>query len=441
SHLQVPADTGNTGRILTSSGDDNSTWLVDGVSGQVLTTDGAGVLSWENIITAGGDVTGPGSSGDFNIALFDGITGKLIKDSGRNIDDFGDVKGPDMSLDKNLAVFDGVSGKVIEDGGININDIGDVRGPSSAIVNSIPLYLDTSGKTIISTLFSFPMLDGLAGQVLMTDGLGSVNWESISAGDVIGPATSTDFNIALFDGGTGKVIKDSGVDISDLGDVNGPDLTEDNQVALFDGTTGKIIKKTDYKLPIVDGNAGEVLTSDGNGNVSFQPATPGGSFGGIKICEIEMRLDKGKEFSISDGKNDVRWDAAGPYGADCSWISYGNTTSDGDYDSGSYFSEITLPAGNYMVDAWVSFQKCGKSWVDLYNETDDAQIRMGGTANAKKNVEVPTNYPVKASFSLGGQKTLKMRFAAQENDCKTSKGDIENNPHELSGQMVIWKFN
>jgi len=94
-----------------------------------------------------------------------------------------------------------------------------------------------------------------------------------------------------------------------------------------------------------------------------------------------------------------------------------------------------------MVDSWILFQKCGQSWLDLYNVTDGNQIRMGTTANAKRSAEVSTHYVVKSSFSLYGQKTLKMRFAANDDNCATSKGDIENNPHELSGQMVIWKFN
>lgn len=52
-----------------------------GSSGQVLTSNGAGALpSWQT--NAGGDVSGPGSSTNNDIVLFNGTTGKLIKDSG-----------------------------------------------------------------------------------------------------------------------------------------------------------------------------------------------------------------------------------------------------------------------------------------------------------------------------------------------------------------------
>lgn len=527
SHLQVPTDAGNAGRILTSSGDDKSSWLSDGANGEVLTTDGAGVVSWQSI-AGGGDVTGPASSTDFNLAAFDGVTGKLIRDGGVNVNEllksnvtsdatnkiavysdmagknlvegflvpptqgmdgqvltadggggthwvfqgpYGDVEGPNSSVDSNIALFDGTNGKLIKDSGKSINDFGDVKGPDSSIAGNVAAYDDVTGKLINDSgipaqliLDNQTNIGGIQATLtdfdlrITTNETNITNLQTEVASHLEVPSdggnggriltSSGDDNSAwLSNGIDGQVLTTNALgtvswqDVPAGGDVNGPLTSVVNQVALYDGTTGKLIKKTDYTLPVADGNSGEVLTSDGNGSVSFQPAAPGGGFGGIKICEIEIRLGKGKEIAIPSGKNDVRWDAAGPYGADCSWISYGSTTNNGDYKSENYFSEINLPAGNYMVDAWVSFQKCGQSWVELYNQTDGNQIRMGGTGNASKDYDIPTHYAVKSSFSLGGQKALKMRFSAQESDCRTSKGDIEENPHELSGQMVIWKFN
>jgi hypothetical protein len=51
----------------------------DGTTGQVLTTDGSGVLSWTT--DAGGDVVGPASATDNAIARFDLTTGKIIQNS------------------------------------------------------------------------------------------------------------------------------------------------------------------------------------------------------------------------------------------------------------------------------------------------------------------------------------------------------------------------
>lgn len=55
--------------------------------GYVLTADGDGGAAWE--VPAGGgsgDVTGPSSATDGHLAVFDGTTGKLIKDGGAGVD-------------------------------------------------------------------------------------------------------------------------------------------------------------------------------------------------------------------------------------------------------------------------------------------------------------------------------------------------------------------
>lgn len=59
----------------------------DGSSGQVLTTDGSGVLSWST--DGGGDVDGPASATDNAVARFDLTTGKLIQNSVVTIADNG----------------------------------------------------------------------------------------------------------------------------------------------------------------------------------------------------------------------------------------------------------------------------------------------------------------------------------------------------------------
>jgi len=71
------AGTGSDGVITIDYAD----WPpVDGTSGQFLSTNGAGVLSWVTAGGGSGDVVGPSSSVDDRIAAFDGVTGKLIKE-------------------------------------------------------------------------------------------------------------------------------------------------------------------------------------------------------------------------------------------------------------------------------------------------------------------------------------------------------------------------
>jgi hypothetical protein len=67
---------------LNSSGSSSYTFpSVRGSAGQVLTdVSGNGVLSWQDD-DSGGDVQGPAGATDNGLALFDGTTGKLLKDS------------------------------------------------------------------------------------------------------------------------------------------------------------------------------------------------------------------------------------------------------------------------------------------------------------------------------------------------------------------------
>jgi hypothetical protein len=71
-----------------------------------------------------GDVVGPASSTDDNLAAFDGTTGKLIKDSGEKIADF--VKGPASSRITNVVVFEDGTGKKIFDSGVSLNDVPEI---------------------------------------------------------------------------------------------------------------------------------------------------------------------------------------------------------------------------------------------------------------------------------------------------------------------------
>lgn len=67
----------------------------DGTAGQVLTTDGTGVLSFSTPVS--GDVVGPASATDNAIARFDLATGKLIQNSLVTIADDGAITAPGVS--------------------------------------------------------------------------------------------------------------------------------------------------------------------------------------------------------------------------------------------------------------------------------------------------------------------------------------------------------
>jgi hypothetical protein len=81
---------GASGNVPYQTGSGATTFLATGSDGQVLTL-ASGVPSWVNV-AAGGDVTGPASSVDNQIARFDGTTGKVIQTASPTISDAGAIQ-------------------------------------------------------------------------------------------------------------------------------------------------------------------------------------------------------------------------------------------------------------------------------------------------------------------------------------------------------------
>ncbi len=88
------------------------------------------VLELWNALTGitGGDVAGPTVAVTDDLVLFDGTTGKLVKDSGKTIAQLttdilaavaavGYVVGPASAVNDHKAAFDGTTGKLIKDSG------------------------------------------------------------------------------------------------------------------------------------------------------------------------------------------------------------------------------------------------------------------------------------------------------------------------------------
>ena len=101
-----------------------------------------------------GDVVGPSSAVDGNIAEFDGTTGKLIADGGKATADV--VTGPASATADRVAVFNGTTGKIIKDGGSTIADI--VGGGAVVSVTSfsfteaqLEAMTDTVGVEVVAT--------------------------------------------------------------------------------------------------------------------------------------------------------------------------------------------------------------------------------------------------------------------------------------------------
>lgn len=220
--------------------------VFDGTSGKVVKDGGstiAQVIAAAAAAAPQGDVVGPASSGDEQVPVFDGASGKAVKDSGMTVSDIvaagaaaapqGDVVGPASAVNERIAVFDGTSGELIKDGGKTIAEViaegggaGDISGPVSSTNNAVAVWDGADGDTLKDS--------------------------NVLVGDIVqGPASSTDDRVATFDGVTGKVIQDGGKTIAEIeaaaaaaapqGDVVGPVSAVSGALALFDGTTGKAL--------------------------------------------------------------------------------------------------------------------------------------------------------------------------------------------------------
>lgn len=135
----------------------------------------------------------------------------------------------EIEQDLELGAYNITSNSGVRNGLVNI-----VSGGTGGItLNPATGYVTIDQNT-------WPNADGSAGQVLITDGGGTLSWSTLGGtGDVVGPASATDDAIARFDTTTGKLIQNSLATIDDTGNITAPDFIGDlNGAVRF---TGKAI--------------------------------------------------------------------------------------------------------------------------------------------------------------------------------------------------------
>jgi hypothetical protein len=158
-----------------------------GTGGKILSSEGWIIPPPARVITVGG-----GSSGGITEAPIDG-NAYSRKNAGWEVAaGSGDVTGPAGATADNFASFNGATGKIIKDSGLSSSDF------------------EPADATILKS--------GDADWIDLTDGGATTLHSHAGAGlgDVVGPAGATGDNIAVYDGATGKLIKDGGVAISGL---------------------------------------------------------------------------------------------------------------------------------------------------------------------------------------------------------------------------------
>lgn len=278
-----------------------------------------------SIASLGGDVDGPASATDNQIALFDSTTGKLIKGatttgllkassgviaaatsgtdyapatSGTNIlkgSGSGGFSNASAGTDYQAPIAlttTGTSGAATfvgntlnipqysSSGGtpggsntqIQFNNSGAFGGSANLTWDGTNVQIGATGAlrladtdssnyvafkspgTVASNVtWTLPSADGTSNQVLTTNGSGTLSWSTPSgSGDVVGPASATDSQIALFDSTTGKLIKAA---------------TTTGLLKASSGVIAAAVSSTDY-APATTGTNTQLLANNGSGGFS-----------------------------------------------------------------------------------------------------------------------------------------------------------------------------
>jgi hypothetical protein len=158
-------------------------------------------VAWHKVsgIAGTGDVQGPAGASDSNLALYDGVTGKVIKSSnvkltGTRFQGFDALNNPapiEFNGDISLLGFDVLNIGAIGADTVNTDLIASKTG-------SVVVFNDKPQSSTAPTVN-----DDLTNKLYVDTAI-----SGISGGDVVGPASAVDNRLTTFDGVSGKLIQD-----------------------------------------------------------------------------------------------------------------------------------------------------------------------------------------------------------------------------------------
>ncbi len=303
--------------------------LEDGTSGQSLTTDGSGSLSWTTVeggsssstsLSATGDATGPGvlklyedTDDGTNYAGLQ--AGTMATDVTWTLPTADGTSGQVLSTDglKNLSwTSEGAFSTVTASGAVTANANLSVKNGSTG-AGTVSFYEDSDDGTNYAGLkagtmasdvtWTLPTADGTSGQVMSTDGSGTLSWSSVSGGSLTNATTTIGTGAA-----TANLASDGDYDLvlktgnSTTGSITITDGTNGNITVTPNGT-GQVDIGTDLTVTgndITFGN-GETISNATDGDFLFTTGTAAGALtlknsnGSDGIAAIELVSDAGAE--------------------------------------------------------------------------------------------------------------------------------------------------
>ena len=245
---------------------DGIAWVnSDGTNGQILTTDGNGALSWSNNVISLNDLSDASVIGN-KITFGDVNTTSILP-----ADDNGVDLGSANKSFKDVHVQGTIHGGALEVDNLKI----DGNSLTSRDVNgNINIEPNGTGKIVLDGMY-WIQADGSPNQILKTDGSGNLSWTENTGGATVlnelGDVSVVGNEITFGSANTTGILP---------ADDNGVDLGSTAKSFKDAHIQGKVYASTlnngaDLILPTSDGSAGQVLKTDGSGNLSWTANTGG----------------------------------------------------------------------------------------------------------------------------------------------------------------------
>lgn len=334
-------------------------------------TDSGGNKGFHPLPSAGtGDVVGPASSTDDHVVLFDGATGKLIKDSGYTPGGLVIPTGfGDIDLIETSPGFWPVEIK----GGLDGDGTTMQSNTGSFQVNVNPknsIEIDAAQVQLVGDAAS-PGNNEYYG----TDGSGTKGFHAVPLGDVVGPASSTDNNIPLWDGATGKLLKDGITPGTGVATALGNNA--DSASGFVTQTGGDARYKTPYEPEFITWASGPVA----RGSTSLGDVTDAYFDLPVGLNHVVFHITHDAAATTTG----AFWSLSGTATFDFLSATVNGAASQGDnptkcfsvFDGGSTLSSSRLTSGNeVVVEAWINVTVTGTLQLRFASEVAASAITV-----------------------------------------------------------------
>lgn len=221
------------------------------------------------------------------------------------------------------------------------------------------------------------------------------------------------------------------------GDVVGPASVTDSRVVLFDGTTGKLIKQaaaqTGSGAPVFATSPVLVTPNIGTpsaGNIAACTAYPASSLATISSLYInlqdhEISGTSGGTFTTGAWRTRILNTEVNDVGGLCSLAS----------------NQFTLSAGTYIIDAIAPGYNCNGHQLRLQNITDTATILTGQSAFSRTGASA-SQYPasLKGMFTIGASKALELQHSCETTSTTLGFGVAASQGTEVYAVVELWKI-